>query len=118
MICLHHYHRHQAAARNPAWRIKMYRERLVERFLSENEIATAADAITAAERDGKIGPHAAAGLRLALFSGARSGEITAAQWSHVDWQRKLIRLPNSKTNEHVPFRQPGQRCMLHGRILS
>jgi integrase len=47
---------------------------------------------------GKIGPYAAAGLRLALFAGARSGEITAAQWPHVDWQRKLIRLPY-KTNE-------------------
>src|SRR5262249_21444139 len=45
------------------------------------------------------GPHAVAGLRLALFTGARSGEITAAQWSHVDWQRKIIRLPDSKTNE-------------------
>jgi integrase len=36
---------------------------------------------------------------LALFTGARSGEISAAQWSHVDWQRKQIRLPDSKGNE-------------------
>jgi integrase len=84
---------------NPARRIKRYRERKVERFLSEAEIARAAEGITAAERAGKIGPHGAAGVRLALFSGARSGEVTAAQWAHVDWQRKLIRLPDSKTNE-------------------
>jgi integrase len=84
---------------NPARRIKLYREGKIERFLTEAEIAQAADGIEAAERAGKIGPHAAAGLRLALFTGARSGEITAAQWSHVDWQRKLIRLPDSKTNE-------------------
>jgi integrase len=38
-------------------------------------------------------------LRLALFTGARSGEITAIQWAHVDWERRLIRLPDSKTNE-------------------
>ncbi len=80
---------------NPARRIEMYRERAKERFLSEEEIAKAAEAIAAAERSKKIGPHAAAGLRLALFTGARSGEITAAQWAHVDWERKLIRLPNS-----------------------
>jgi integrase len=86
-------------ASNPARRIKMYRERLRERFLTEAEIAAAADAIKTAERKGEIGPHAAAGLRLALFTGARSGEITAVQWSHVDWQRKIIRLPDSKTNE-------------------
>lgn len=84
---------------NPARRIKMYRERARERFLSEDEIGKAAEAVTAAERAGKIGPHAAAALRLALFTGARSGELTAAQWGHVDWGRKLIRLPDSKTNE-------------------
>jgi integrase len=86
-------------ASNPARRIKMYRERARERFLSETEISKAAEAIEQAEQAGKIGPHGAAGLRLALFTGARSGEITAIEWSHVDWQRKLIRLPDSKTNE-------------------
>jgi integrase len=84
---------------NPAKGIKRYRERMVERFLSETEYAKAAAVIDTAERAGKIGPHAAAGLQLALFTGARSGEITAAQWSHVDWNRKLIRLPDSKTNK-------------------
>jgi integrase len=84
---------------NPARRIKRYRERKVERFLNEPEIAKAAEAIEQAERAGKIGPHGAAGLRLALFTGARSGEITAIEWAHVDWERKLIRLPDSKTNE-------------------
>jgi integrase len=83
---------------NPARRIKRYRERKVERFLSEAEIGKAAEAIERAERAGKIGP-LAAGLRLALFTGARSGEITAIEWSHIDWQRRLIRLPDSKTNE-------------------
>jgi integrase len=84
---------------NPAKRIKMYRQGVRERFLSEEEIGKAADAIAQAEAIGKIGPHAAGGLRLALFTGARSGEISAAQWSHVDWPRKQIRLPDSKTNE-------------------
>jgi integrase len=83
---------------NPAKKIRMYRQGVRERFLSEEEIGKAADAIYQAETAGKIGPHAAAGLRLALFTGARSGEICAAQWSHVDWQRKQIRLPDSKTN--------------------
>ena len=87
------------AASNPARGIKMYREKARERFLSEAEIAAAADAIEQAERAGKIGPFGAVGLRLALFTGARSGEITAIQWGHIDWQRKLVRLPDSKTNE-------------------
>jgi integrase len=54
---------------NPCRRIRLYREGKRERFLSEDEIGKAAEA------------------------------ITAAQWSHVDWQRNLIRLPDSKTNE-------------------
>ncbi len=84
---------------NPAKRSKHYREGKVERFLTEVEIAKAGVGIDAAERAGKIGPHAAAGLRLALFTGARSGEVTAAQWAPVDRERKLIRLPDSQPNE-------------------
>jgi integrase len=84
---------------NPCKGIEFYRERMRERFLSEAEIGAAADAIESAERDGVIGPHAAAGLRLAMFTGARRGEITATRWEHIDWERKQIRLPDSKLNE-------------------
>ena len=83
---------------NPAKKVKMYRQGVRERFLSEEEIGKAADAIVQAEAAGKITVHAAAALRLAMFTGARSGEITAVEWSHVDWPRKQIRLPDSKTN--------------------
>ena len=89
---------HGLLSGNPAAGIKPYRENKRERFLSEAEIGTAADAITQAESRG-IGPFAAAGLRLALFTGARSGEIISIQWDHIDWERRLIRLPDSKTNE-------------------
>jgi integrase len=91
--------RHGLRANNPALGIKPYRENKRERFLTEAEIGAAADAITSAEADGAIGPFAAAGLRLALFTGARSGEIASFKWEHVDWERRLIRLPDSKTNE-------------------
>ncbi len=84
---------------NPCRRVEMFREGKRERFLSEAEIGRAAEGIAAAERAGRIGPHAAAGLRLALLTGARSGEIRAAKWAHVDWDRRIIRLPDSKTNE-------------------
>lgn len=56
---------------NPAKRIKRYREGKIERFLSEAEIAKAAEGIETAERTGKIGPHAAAGLRPGGSSCAR-----------------------------------------------
>jgi integrase len=84
---------------NPASGIKMYRERARERFLNEAEMNAAAEAIARIEQEGKVGPFGAAGLRLALFTGARSGEIAAIQWDHIDWQRRIIRLPDSKSNE-------------------
>jgi integrase len=84
---------------NPCRKIRLYRERPRERFLTETEFGKAAEAISEAENGGGIGRYAAAGLRMCLFTGARSGEIMAAQWRHIDWQRNLIRLPDSKTNE-------------------
>ena len=91
--------RHGLRPNNPAAGIKLYRENKRERFLSEAEMGAAADGITEAESRGVIGPFAAAGLRLALFTGARSGELTSIRWEHIDWQRRLIRLPDSKNNE-------------------
>jgi integrase len=91
--------KHGLRSSNPATGIKFYREAKRERFLSEAEFGAAADGIAKAEAAGAIGPFAATGLRLALFTGARSGEITAARWEHVDWERRLIRLPDSKNNE-------------------
>jgi integrase len=84
---------------NPATGITRYRERKRERFLSASEFAAAAEGINRAENGGGIGPFAAAGLRLALLTGARSGEVTSAKWEHLDRERKLIRLPDSKNNE-------------------
>ena len=92
---------------NPCRRIKMYPEHLRERFMDEAEIGRAAEAIAGAEREGVIGPHAAAGLRLALLTGARSGEVTAIRWVHVDWARRQIRLPDG--NE--PGRKTGARTI-------
>jgi integrase len=92
---------------NPTRRIKMYPERRRERFMDEAEIGRAAEAITGAEREGVIGPHAAAGLRLALLTGARSGEITAIRWVHIDWERRQIRLPDSEE----PGRKTGARTI-------
>jgi integrase len=91
--------KHGLRSANPATGIRLYRENKRERFLSEAEIAAASDAIDKAEACGTVGPHAAAGLRLALLTGARSGEITSIRWEHIDWDRRLVRLPDSKNNE-------------------
>ena len=92
---------------NPGRKVKMYREGRRERFLSEPEIAKAAEAIGRCEREGVIGPHAAAGLRLALLTGARSGEVTAIKWTDIDRPRRQIRL----TDGDEPGRKTGARTI-------
>lgn len=93
----------RAPGTNPAKGITMFREGQRERFLSPEEIGKAADAITAGEAAGEIGPFAAAGLRLALLTGARAGEITAMKWEHVNADRRLVVLPDSKTGKRVIY---------------
>jgi integrase len=49
-----------------------------------------------------IGPHAAAALRLLIFTGARLREILHLKWKHVDFERGLLLLPTSKTGKKPP----------------
>ena len=111
-----------AAMLNPAREIDKYREQRKERFLSVAEVRKLADAIKEAEAIGlpyqvdaakpkakhapkpenrrtKIGPHACAALRLLLLTGARLREILDLEWSHVDLDRGLLLLPDSKTGQ-------------------
>lgn len=46
-----------------------------------------------------ISPHAAALFKLLLFTGARLNEIARAKWEWLDWEEKMIRLPDSKVGE-------------------
>ena len=88
------------AGSNPARRIKMYRERTVERFLTEAEIG----------QSGRGNRYKRSGQGRSVRMG-RPGygsrcspapdpaKSPPSQWAHVDWQRRLIRLPDCKTNE-------------------
>ena len=46
-----------------------------------------------------IGPHAAAALRLLIFTGGRLREILDLRWEYVDLERGLLFLPDSKTGK-------------------
>jgi integrase len=52
-----------------------------------------------ANRRTKIGPHAAAAVRLLILTGARLREILHLKWGHVDLERGLLLLPDSKTGK-------------------
>lgn len=44
-----------------------------------------------------LGPHAAAAIRLLILTGCRLREILDLRWQHVDLERGLLHLPDSKT---------------------
>jgi integrase len=87
---------------NPAAGIKKPPTRKMERFLSEEEIARLARALDA-ETAASGNPYPAAAIKLLLLTGARRGEIANLQWQNVDFQRKCLRLPDSKTGAKVIY---------------
>jgi integrase len=91
---------------NPARGIELYPEKRRERYLSTDELSRLGDAVREAETVGlpyeineakstarhapkeanrrtKIGPHAAAAVRLLIFTGARLREILHLKWSRL-----------------------------------
>jgi integrase len=107
---------------NPARGIERYREQRRERFLGTEELTRLGEAIREAETIGLpyvvdetkakarhapkeenrrtvIGPHAAAAMRLLILTGARLREILHLRWEHVDLERGMLLLPDSKTGK-------------------
>jgi integrase len=105
---------------NPARGIERYKEQGRERYLSTDELERLGAAIREAETNGipwminangktkhvpkenrstVIGEHAAAALRLLIFTGARLREILHLKWDYVDFERGLLLLPDSKTGQ-------------------
>ena len=87
---------------NPAKGIKKPPVRKLERFLSAEEISRLATALNA-ETHTTGNPYPSAAINLLLLTGARKGEIFGLQWQNVDFVRKCLRLPDSKTGAKVIF---------------
>jgi integrase len=105
---------------NPSRRIDKFKEHRRERFLTGEELERLGSAIREAETKGipwdideakpkakhlpkaksrftKIGPFAAAAIRLLLLTGCRLREILHLKWEQVDLERGLLFLADSKT---------------------
>jgi integrase len=110
---------------NPTRKIDKFKEHRRERFLTGEELERLGSAIREAETKGipwdvwdvdegnpkakhlaraenrftKISPFAAAAIRLLLFTGCRLREILHLKWEHVDLERGLLFLADSKTGK-------------------
>jgi integrase len=106
---------------NPATKIEKFRETPSERYLTTEELQRLGAALKEGETVGipwsvdaskptakhvpkgdrrtLIGPYAAAAIRLLLFTGCRLREILHLKWEHVDFERGLLFLHDSKTGK-------------------
>jgi len=82
---------------NPAAGIRMYRENRRERFLSGEELARLGEALAHFDRARLTASANTAVFRLLVLSGCRLGEAVSLRWEHVDLERAMLHLPESKT---------------------
>jgi len=87
---------------NPAKGIKKPPVRKLERFLSVEEISRLGAGLET-EANTTSNPYPCAAIKLLLLTGARRGEIMGLQWQNVDFARKCLRLPDSKTGAKIIF---------------
>jgi integrase len=122
---------------NPASRIKRYREQGRERFLTNEELARLGDVLREGESIGlpydvdelkptakhapkaenrrvKLDPYAAAAIRLLILTGARLREILHAKWEHVDFERGILFLSDSKTGQKPVYLSAAALAILAG----
>ena len=79
---------------NPTAGLSMAPEVHRQRFLTAEEAKRLITAID--EDDNQV---AAQAIKLLLLTGARRNEITQAKWEHVDWQRRTLLVPVSKSGK-------------------
>ncbi len=127
------------AGANPCRGAKRFAEHKVERFLSLEELSRLGAALNAA-KEGRLvldaeaavtvptkrklggqkrigprseNPYAVAAIQLLLLTGCRLGEILELRWSHIDFERRLLMLPDSKTGaKRVYLSEPAFRVLL------
>ncbi|MCA1300682.1 tyrosine-type recombinase/integrase [Stappia indica] len=111
---------------NPCAGVKKFPDKSNERYLTQDEIDRLGATLTVAEMVGlpwhlndgarskhrpkaeqnlreKVSPHVTGAIRLLLLTGCRLREILHLKWREVDFQRKDLDLPDSKTGRKVVY---------------
>jgi integrase len=89
---------------NPCRSVKRYAEHKVERFLSGDELSRLGAALNQLEQarskpdsSNKPTTQPFAAIRLLVLTGCRVGEVLSLRWKDVDYERRFLFLPDSKT---------------------
>lgn len=97
---------------NPVKNVERYKEEHRERYLSNQEILCLGRALDKAGKICSESPHFIALVRLLLLTGARLREIMHAKWEWIDWDKSILKLPDSKTGKKIIHLSPAVMAVL------
>jgi integrase len=104
---------------NPCKHVQRYKERKIERYLSNEEMTMLGQTLAEVEADASEMSSAILAIRLLLLTGCRVSEILSLQWADVDLEAGLLRLKDSKTGpKDVPIPLPAVDVFLHAPRLA
>ncbi|GBE07061.1 MAG TPA: site-specific integrase [Phycisphaerales bacterium] len=84
----------EADSSNPARDIEHYKEEKRDRWVTPEELPFLMEAVNEESND-----YARRGLWLYLLTGLRKNELLSAKWEYIDWERKELRVPNTKSGK-------------------
>lgn len=97
---------------NPARQIDMFPERPRERLITAAELARLGTALENAQSNNTEHPSVVACIKLLILTGARLSEVLKLKWEHVDFERSVLRLPDSKTGaKTIPLGAPALKVL-------
>ena len=88
---------------NPCRHVTKFKEKRRERWLTEEELARLGAVLSECEAAQSETMSALHAVSLLILTGARVSEILALKWSHIDWEQRCVRLPDSKTGAKTIF---------------
>ena len=97
---------------NPCRFVKKYKDRSLERFLSEQEFRRLGRVLSELEAEGKVSASTVAALRLLMLTGCRRNEIPTLRWEDVDLDAGELRLRDAKTGARSVALSPAARKVL------
>lgn len=97
---------------NPCAGIAKYAEHKRKRYLDAAEYARVGKVLRAARTQGTVASAALTAIELLLLTGCRPNEIATLQWTHVDVERSVLELPDSKTGAKTVYLSPQAVALL------
>lgn len=88
---------------NPCDSIKKYKEFSRIRYLSDKELKIFFKEILYLEKRKPAFLYAINAIKLLFLTGARKNEILTCKWEYVDFEKRFICLPRSKTGEKIIY---------------